>query len=42
MFWRRDWLGLAMYLKGKPATMDKGVSELLAERSSEREFVVMI
>ncbi len=35
-------LGLAMHRKGKLATMDKGVSELLAERSLEREFVVMI
>jgi hypothetical protein len=35
-------LGLAMYKKGRLATMDKGVSELLAERSLEREFVVMI
>lgn len=35
-------LGLAMHKKGKLATMDKGVSELLEERSLEREFVVMI
>jgi hypothetical protein len=35
-------LGLAMHKKGKLATMDKGVSDLLAERSLEREFVVMI
>jgi hypothetical protein len=35
-------LGLAMHKKGKLATMDRGVSELLAERSLEREFVVMI
>jgi hypothetical protein len=35
-------LGLAMHKKGKLATMDKGVSELLAERSLERELVVMI
>jgi hypothetical protein len=35
-------LGLAMHKKGKLATMDPGVSELLAERGLEREFVVMI
>jgi len=35
-------LGLAMHKKGKLATMDKGVLELLAERSLESEFVVMI
>jgi hypothetical protein len=35
-------LGLAMHKKGKLAAMDKGVSELLAERGLEREFVVMI
>jgi hypothetical protein len=35
-------LGLAMHKKGKLASMDKGVSELLAERGLEREFVVMI
>jgi hypothetical protein len=35
-------LGLAMHKKGKLATMDKGVSELLTERSLEREFMVMI
>jgi hypothetical protein len=35
-------LGLAMHRKGKLATMDKGVSELLAERSLEGKFVVMI
>jgi hypothetical protein len=35
-------LGLAMQKKGKLATMDRGVSELLVERNLEREFVVMI
>jgi hypothetical protein len=35
-------LGLAIHKKGKLVTRDKGVSELLAERSLEREFVVMI
>jgi len=35
-------LGLAMHKKGKLAAMDKGVSELLAERNLEREFVVVI
>jgi hypothetical protein len=35
-------LGLAMHKKGRLDTMDRGVSELLAERGLEREFVVMI
>ncbi len=35
-------LGLAIHKKGKLATMDKGVSELLVERDLEREFLVTI
>jgi hypothetical protein len=31
-----------MHKKGELATMDRGVLELLAERSSEREFGVAI
>jgi hypothetical protein len=35
-------LGPAVHKKGKLATMERGISELLAERSLEREFVVVI
>lgn len=35
-------LGLARQKKGKLATMDKGVTELFAEKSMERNLVVVI
>jgi len=35
-------LGLAIYKKGKLATMDQGVSELLPQKSRQRDFVELI
>jgi len=35
-------LGLAIHKKGKLVTMDRGVRTLLPEKSTERDFVVLI
>ena len=35
-------LGLAMHKKGKLATMDRGVLELLPEKSAERNLVAIV